>query len=96
MSTHRPATIVEIDGSAPKRLRSRCQRYCRSLVIAASVVLQQIGPNTTLPMRENPPYVQLLEEPPKRFSHKEVVGRSILTTELIVSDNADRETCNPN
>ncbi len=96
MPVPRPAKTVEHDDVAEKRLRSRCQRYCRSLVIAASVALQQIGPDATSSMRENPPYVQLLEDPPERFSHKEIVGHSILTTEFAFPDDVDRRTGNPN
>lgn len=92
----RPVKIVEPDDVAEERLRSRCQRYCRGLLIAASVALQQIGPDASSSMRENPPYVQLLEGPPERFSPKEFVGHSILTTDFTFPADADRRTGNPN
>lgn len=91
MSAPRRARIAEA-GAAEKQLRSRCQRYCRSLIIAASVAFQQFGPDQTSRLRENPPYVQLLEESPKRFSQKEIVGRSILTMDFIVPDDTNRKT----
>lgn len=81
---------------ASQRFLDRCQRYCRRLVIAASVAFQQIGTDPTSPLRENPPYVQLLDEPRERFSRREVVGIWVLTTELGVPAVRDRVTGNQN
>lgn len=80
------------DAGGQKAVGQRFRLSCRSLVIAASVALQQLGTDVTSPLREHPPYVQLLDEPPERFSERERVGRWVLTTELAVPEDGKRMT----
>lgn len=81
-----------------QRLRDHCRSYCRGLIIAAGVAIQQIGPgpDLTTPHREHPAYVQVLDESPERFSERELVGRWVLTTHLRMPAGDDRMTGNQN
>lgn len=92
MSVERTGTI----GEMPKALCERFRLSCRGLVIAASVALQQIGTDYASSIRDQPPYVQLLDEPPERFSERERVGQWVLTTDLIVTADGNRVTGNQN
>lgn len=80
----------------PKAVGQRLRLACRGMVIAASVVSQHIGTAPTTRLREHPPFVQLLEEPPDRFSQRELVGRCVLTTEFSVPADDCRVTGNRN
>ncbi len=79
-----------------QRLRERCRRYFRGLVIAGSVAMRQVGSDVNSSPREHPPFVQLLEETPEQFSERERVGRWVLTTKLKVPTDDDRMTGNQN
>lgn len=92
MTTDHTRTIAGIQKGVGQRFRFSC----RSLVIAASVAFQQLGTEVAAPLREHPPYVQLLDEPPERFSQRELVGRWVLTTELAVPADNSRMTGNQN
>lgn len=92
MSVERTGTIAEIHRAFGQRLRLSC----RGLVIAASVALQQLGTEHAYSVRDQPPYVQLLDEPPERFSERELVGQWVLTTDLTVTAEGSRVTGNQN
>lgn len=92
MTPERTKAIAEIQKAFGQRLRLSC----RGLVIAASVALQQVGRDHASTVRDHPPYVQLLDEPPERFSECELVGRWVLTTNLMVPSSDSRVTGNQN
>ncbi len=92
MTTNYTRTIASVQKGVGQRFRLSC----RSLVFAASVALQHVGADVASPLREHPPYVQLMDEPPERFSQRELVGRWVLTTELAVPADNSRMTGNQN
>lgn len=71
------------------RTRSRAGDRWRGIVFAAGVAFHQIVPTVHRTDRNNPPYVYLLPEDPRRFSERECVGDMVLTMSLDISDNVD-------
>lgn len=92
MTTKRARVIAEVHREFGQRVRLSC----RGLMIAASVALQQFGTDNAPTQRDHPPYVQLLDDPPDRFSERELIGGLVLTTDLKVPADDSRMTGNQN
>lgn len=69
------------NGPRQPAIRERMRLFCRGLVFAAGVTLRQSGMDLASSPREHPPFVQLLDDHPQRFSQGELVGPWVLTTE---------------
>lgn len=69
------------DDRPPRSAGARLRSYVGSMILAGGVTLRQIGPGVQSSPRDDPPYVQILDDLPSRFADVERIDAVVLTTD---------------